>query len=126
MITVIESLLVGTVPKWLEEQARSADADAMAQAWVREHEADKQHHQEELARFCGKLSGPFQNRHADRGRWLSRRTDPAHDRGRKYRSGRRGAHGKGALARLLMGSTSQKVLDHAPCSVLVVREHAAP
>jgi nucleotide-binding universal stress UspA family protein len=126
VITVIESLLVGTVPKWLEDQARSADADAMAQAWVREHEADKQHHQEELARYCGTLPGPFQTATP-----IVAEGYPAEQILHAIASESIdlvvvGAHGKGALARLLMGSTSQKVLDHAPCSVLVVREHAAP
>jgi len=32
------------------------------------------------------------------------------------------ARGLGALERLLLGSTSQKILNHAPCSVLVVRQ----
>ena len=32
-----------------------------------------------------------------------------------------GSHGAGALERFLLGSVSQQVLTHAPCSVLVVR-----
>ncbi|MDX2052610.1 MAG: universal stress protein [Polyangiaceae bacterium] len=32
-----------------------------------------------------------------------------------------GTHGKGAVEQMLLGSVSQKVLRHAPCSVLVVR-----
>jgi len=32
-----------------------------------------------------------------------------------------GARGLGKLARLLLGSTSQKVVSHAPCPVLIVR-----
>ncbi len=126
VITVIESLLVGTVPKWLEEQARSADADAMAQAWVREHEADKQHQQEELTHYCGKLPGPF---HAAKP--IVAEGYPAEQILHTIAAESidlvvMGAHGKSAITRLLMGSTSQKVLDHAPCSVLVVREHPQP
>ena len=33
-----------------------------------------------------------------------------------------GSHGKGALSRLLLGSVSQTLALHAPCSVLIVRE----
>jgi nucleotide-binding universal stress UspA family protein len=32
-----------------------------------------------------------------------------------------GSRGLGRLAGLLLGSTSQKVLSHAPCPVLIVR-----
>lgn len=125
VITVIESLLVGTVPKWLEERARSADADAMAQAWIREHEADKQHHHEEMCRYCGTLPAPFQAAQP-----IVAEGYPA-DQILKTIAAESidlvvvGAHGKSALTRLLMGSTSQKVLDHALCSVLVVRERPA-
>lgn len=36
-----------------------------------------------------------------------------------------GSHGGGALERFLLGSVSQQVLTHAPCSVLVVRGPAS-
>jgi hypothetical protein len=32
-----------------------------------------------------------------------------------------GSHGRTGLMRLLMGSTTERVIGHAPCSVLVVR-----
>lgn len=34
-----------------------------------------------------------------------------------------GAHGKGAVSELILGSTSRDVVRHAPCPVLVIREH---
>ena len=37
-----------------------------------------------------------------------------------------GAHNKGRLSRLLLGSTSAEVVRKAPCPVVVVREGAAP
>ncbi len=33
-----------------------------------------------------------------------------------------GTHGRGALAHLVLGSTSERVVRHAPCPVLTVRE----
>jgi nucleotide-binding universal stress UspA family protein len=32
-----------------------------------------------------------------------------------------GTHGRSGLARMALGSTASAVIDHAPCSVLVVR-----
>lgn len=32
-----------------------------------------------------------------------------------------GSHGRGAISRLLLGSTAQRVVEHAPCPVLVVK-----
>lgn len=35
-----------------------------------------------------------------------------------------GSHGRSGLQRYLLGSVSEKVLAHAPCSILIVRETA--
>ena len=36
-----------------------------------------------------------------------------------------GAHGHGGAAEIILGSTTRSVVRHAPCPVLVVREHEA-
>ncbi|HVU89017.1 MAG TPA: universal stress protein [Pirellulales bacterium] len=118
---VIESLLAGAVPTWLEEKARSADAEAMAQAWVREHEADREHKNEELHQLCQALPGVFAS-----AKCLVAEGHPAEQILRLITAERInivvvGAHGMGAAERLLIGSTAEKVLSMAPCSVLVVR-----
>ena len=33
-----------------------------------------------------------------------------------------GSHGRGAISRLLVGSTAERVVEHSPCPVLVVKE----
>jgi nucleotide-binding universal stress UspA family protein len=118
---VIESLLAGAVPTWLEEKARSADADAMAQAWVREHEADREHTQEQLHELCQGLPGVF-----TAAKCVVAEGHPAEQILRLIAAERInlvvvGAHGMGAAERLLIGSTAEKVLSMATCSVLVVR-----
>lgn len=37
-----------------------------------------------------------------------------------------GSHGRTGLARLLLGSVARSVLNHASCSVLIIRRHADP
>jgi nucleotide-binding universal stress UspA family protein len=37
-----------------------------------------------------------------------------------------GARGLGAVGRALLGSTSEHLLLHSPCSVLIVRQHENP
>jgi universal stress protein A len=33
-----------------------------------------------------------------------------------------GSHGRSGIKRLLLGSTAERVVEHAPCPVLVVKE----
>lgn len=127
VMTVVESLHSGTVPEWLEQRVRDEDAQAMAEAWLKEHEADKRTKLAELTECCGQLPPPFQ-------------CDPplvveghaAQEILRAIEAQRidlvvLGTHGRGMLERLFMlGSTSDKVLSQAPCSVLLVPEHERP
>ncbi|MBX7167311.1 MAG: universal stress protein [Pirellulales bacterium] len=123
VIGVIESMFAGELPTWLEQRARSADAEAMAQVWVREHEAEKQHRQEELVKLCTSLPAPFANQtpivaegHAAEQILAAAAAESA---GLLVL----GARGVGMLGRILLGSTSERVLNHSPCSVLIVRHH---
>ncbi|HEX7449190.1 MAG TPA: universal stress protein [Pirellulales bacterium] len=127
ILTVVESLHPGTVPEWLEQRVRDAAAEAMAQAWLKEHEADKQTKLAELTQCCQQLPPPFQ------------REPPLVVEGHAAEEILRaieeqqidlvvlGTHGRGMLERLLLlGSTSDKVLSQSPCSVLLVPEHEQP
>lgn len=126
VMTVMDSLLVGQVPAWLEQQARDAETEAMAKLWVEQHEAEKAAKYEELRTYCGELPEPF------------RRSDPlvaeGHAVERILKAAESdeselivvGARGISAVGRWLIGSTSDKVLSHAPCSVLLVRQTERP
>lgn len=120
VMTVCESMLVGQLPDWLEKQARDQEFEEMSQVWVREHEAEKRATHDELVAYCHKLPAPF---HHDP---LVVEGDPADEILQAIdREGSdlvvMGARGIGAWERLLLGSTSQKILSHAACSVLIVR-----
>jgi nucleotide-binding universal stress UspA family protein len=121
VMTVIEALLAGQVPDWLEERARDDDVEAMAQAWINEHEEEKEAARRELAAYRANLPPLF---HAE---------EPIVAEGHVSEQilaaiAREGIHlvvvgaqGKTAWQRLVIGSTSETLLTHAPCSVLIVR-----
>jgi nucleotide-binding universal stress UspA family protein len=120
VMSVCESGL-GELPEWLKERTRDAETEAMSQNWVREHEVEKQTLHHELTAFSHKLPRPFRTDP------LVVDGDPANEILKAIDSERAdlvvmGARGMGTLERLFLGSTSQKVLHHAPCSVLIVRD----
>lgn len=126
VITVVESLLAGAIPQWLEEKARDADSEAMARAWVEEHEAEKRQARDELIQYCQKLPLAFHG------------SEPIVAEGHAAEQILKavvaedidlvvmGAQGKKTWERLLIGSTSHDVLNAAPCSVLIVRDRPQP
>ena len=123
-ITVVPSLLVGQVPAWLEKQVRTSDVKAMAHAWQLEHQTDLQAKRDQMRAFCKQLPGPFQQTEP-----LVVEGHPAEKILERAAADRVDvivlvARETGTIARLLLGSTSEAVLNHAPCSVLIV--HAPP
>jgi len=126
VITVVESVFGGEVPPWLEEQARESDEEAMAHVWAEEHEKQRQAKETSLIEYCDNLGEIFQGSKPIVVEGL-----PAEQiLGAIHRESISlvvlGARGLSRWARLMMGSTSEKVLAHAPCSVLVVRQHEHP
>lgn len=120
-LAVVESISCGTMPTWLMKKARDADAEAMAAAWTREHEDDKRQARDQLAEHMAKQPAPWSTAepivaegHA--AEQILRTVDE-----REIDLVVLGSHGKGMLERLLIGSTSSKVLAGAPCSVLMAR-----
>jgi nucleotide-binding universal stress UspA family protein len=117
---VVETMLAGPLPDWLEQQARDAESEALAQAWVRKHEHELEAKRNQLASYQQQLPAPFQ------------KTPPLVIEGHPAEEILKlidnesidlviiGRTVSGAMKRMLMGSTSVKVLTHAPCSVLVI------
>lgn len=124
VMQVIEGMFVGQIPDWLEKQARSPETEAMARAWVEEHEAEKRAAAEALAQFEQRLPEPFHNQPP-----IVAEGYPSDQILATLKSGNFdlavvGARGLGRIARLILGSTSETILTHAPCSVLIVRQDA--
>ncbi|MGC3969958.1 MAG: universal stress protein [Pirellulales bacterium] len=120
-VTVVEALTVGDVPEWLMKKARDADTEAMSQHWVREHEADKRQACDQLTEFMSKQPGAFQKAEVVCAEGHAAEQILKIGAQREVDLIVLGSHGKGMLQRLLIGSTSSKVLNQAHCSVLIAR-----
>jgi nucleotide-binding universal stress UspA family protein len=119
-LSVVRSIFAGRVPEWLEQQARSPDVEAMVQAWVREHEEDLRASKSKLEEFTRGLPAPLSSCEA-----LVAEGEPAREilatvQKQKIDLVVVGSQHKRSMATIIMGSTSEAVLNHAACSVLVV------
>jgi nucleotide-binding universal stress UspA family protein len=121
VIRVTESMFAGKVPDWLIEQARLNSEELLARAWVEEHDRERDSARESLLQYCGELPAIFQGQ------------EPIITEGHPARQILAaidrleidlvvvGGHRLGPLQRFLAGSTSEHLMLHAPCSVLIVR-----
>ncbi|MCC7085241.1 MAG: universal stress protein [Pirellulales bacterium] len=126
VIRVVESMLAGPLPAWLEQQARDADCEAMAQAWVLEHAKEVQQQREEVTAYLQKLPFVF---HGHAPIVVEGHVGDQILKAIKANNIDIAILGKtagGALKRMLVGSTSAQILNNAPCSVLVVPLHEIP
>lgn len=120
VIAVTESMLAGPMPAWVQARVRDPDVAAMAEAWQREHEDEVTAVGGSLAAFQKTLPSMF------------RRSEPIVSQGNPGEQILERVKADGvdlvmlgrtptdALSRWLLGSTSEAVLTHAPCSVLIV------
>jgi len=125
VITVIDSGLVGVMPPWLEKQLRETEGESQPDASeiIAHVDEEREHIHNEAVHWCGELPAEFQ------------KEPPIVSKGHasqeilKTIDAERidlvvvGARRLGTLGRWFMGSTSEHLLSHAPCSVLIVREH---
>lgn len=120
LLSVIQPMFAGKVPKWLEDQARSADVEAMSRVWVEGHEAERNAKVAEMTNALAMLPLFFQvqpplvveGHPADC--ILEAATQESADLLVV------GTRQQGGLSRLLLGSTSETVLTNAACSVLLI------
>ncbi len=120
VIGVTESLLAGPLPEWLERRSVDPDTAAIAQAWEAEHESEVEALEERLKAFEKTLPAAFHTHppivvEGNPGEKIIAAAEEQETdlilMGRAPNS---------PLTRWLIGSTSEAVLSHAHCSVLLV------
>jgi nucleotide-binding universal stress UspA family protein len=126
LVTVVESPFAGHIPDWLEEELRNQEIDALGLGYFEHQEEECRRAREEAIRGYDQLPAMFQ------------RTEPIVSVGHPSEEIVKtitseqidlvivGARSFGRVKRLLLGSTAEYLLAHAPCSVLVARHHEKP
>jgi nucleotide-binding universal stress UspA family protein len=124
VIHVIESLFAGEIPDWVVHEARSSEVELQAQAWVLEHEQDKQRAAQQMRELFQSLPEnlPLREVFVVEGNPAQKVLE--HLESQKYDLTVLGTQGLGRVLRMLLGSTSEHVLNHSPGSVLIVPHDA--
>ena len=120
LITVMPAILAGRVPDWLEDQTRSPEIEELSRSWVETQKAELQQTDQRLVEFSRCLPDAFRDKP------LVVEGHPANEileaiEREKIDLVVLGARRLGPIERFF-GSTSEAVLNHAPCSVLIVRD----
>jgi nucleotide-binding universal stress UspA family protein len=120
-LTVVPPMFHHQLPAWMKPVQRDPDVQAMAEAWQKEFDQQLAQAVDELKRFQQTLPASFVG------------TEPIVAQGhpaeqvlatiarQKIDLAIVGSRGQGAVERLLVGSTSARVVNEANCSVLVAR-----
>lgn len=122
-LSVLESTSEGKVPDWLVDQLTDDQLAALGMGSFAREENEAANIRQEATRWYGDLPAIFQ------GREPLVVAGHAGDEILKAIEAQAidlvvvGARRQGAIRRMMLGSTSEFVLNHAPCSVLIVRGH---
>lgn len=119
-VSVVQSIFAGKVPDWLEQQARGPDVEAMVQAWAKEHQEEVQGCQAKMEQFVATLPAPLNTAKVVVAEGEPSREILATAQREKADLIVVGSQHKRTVATIILGSTSEAVLNHAGCSVLVV------
>lgn len=120
--TTVVDVVSSELPQWVAHGRPGAEWDPIIRHWIDEAEADKRQLHEKLSELMKRQKAPFEQAEvvvtegeaADRLLTLidSRKIDLVVT----------GSGGKAAWERFLLGSTSEKLLNNASCSVLIAHE----
>jgi nucleotide-binding universal stress UspA family protein len=121
VMTVVRPMYFADLPPWLTPVTRDADVKAMADAWQKEHEQQTEQAGAELREFQKSLPAEFQTNPAIVAEGRASEKILATLAEKKIELAIVGSRGRGTVAGLLLGSTSDEVIARAPCSVLIIR-----
>lgn len=124
VLTVFESYM-GEVPEWLQETL-ARESGLAPGSHFEPFAEEKNQAVKTLHNWCQELPESFRGNTPEMVEGHAGRTIIQRLQESKYDLVVVGARRQGKLERLLLGSTSYAVLNQAPCSVLVVREHERP
>jgi nucleotide-binding universal stress UspA family protein len=125
VVRVVPNIFAGAVPPWLDIQSRSPDVEQLVKLWVEEHDAEMSTAREEIDALCKQLPAPFRAAPPKVAEGVPEKLilETIGEQGSNLVIV--GAKSSTPLGRLLVGSTCESVLNHAPCSVLVIHHPTA-
>ncbi|MEQ8211516.1 MAG: universal stress protein [Lacipirellulaceae bacterium] len=126
ILHVVESPFVHGIPSWIEEEARTAENDPIAKAYIDQQDREFEELRQQLRDHCRELPAAFLESLPVvlSGSAGAQIVDYAEKE--KMDLVVIGAHHSGPVTRLLVGSTSEHILNFASCSILIVPHHDLP
>ncbi len=120
LVAVIESLLPSHLPSWIQKRAHDADTEAMSQLWVHEHQQEREQTLSNVTAYQQQLPAAFQSTPPTvaEGNPAEQLLIVVHKQ--KSELVVIGKSSRTLFDRLILGSTSEKILSQAPASVLVI------
>lgn len=126
LATVIEPLFVGEAPKWVPHYYHDPEIKAIADQFAHQHEAEREQKRSELAALAAGLPAQLRNAEIVVAEGQASEQLLALVEERKCDLVVAGTRGMGIWERLFLGSTTERLLTHALCSILVVPYHETP
>jgi nucleotide-binding universal stress UspA family protein len=123
LMTVIEHPWGGQIPSWLEAEMQNYDLKAMGFGSFEEDEAEKTRVREHLRQLCGSLPPIFHREEPIVAVGYPSRKILATLAEQRFDLAIVGARRMSPIGRWFLGSVSERLLNSAPCSVLLVRQH---
>jgi nucleotide-binding universal stress UspA family protein len=119
-LTVVPSVLGGSIPNWLAAPKRSAEVEQLIRGWVEEEKTQLADARQEMEAVCKTLPAGLHESSAlvAQGHAAWAIIDAAQKQSTDLIVV--GAKGSTPLGRFFVGSTCETVLNRAPCSVLVI------